>query len=64
MSVTNSPRDDWRNVASLELAPGMEVIARLDRDPVAAEQVVEVVREAISNAIRHGRATRQAGPPA
>ena len=48
----------WRNVASIELALGMEVIARLDRDPVAAEQVVEVVREAISNAIRHGRATR------
>ena len=48
----------WRNVASIQMAFDTGMVARLDHDPLAAEQVVEVVREAISNAVRHGRATR------
>jgi nitrate/nitrite-specific signal transduction histidine kinase len=46
----------WRNVAGIEMSLDSSALARLDRDAVAAEQIVEVVREAISNAVRHGRA--------
>lgn len=48
----------WRSVATIEMSLDGSIIAQLDHDAVAAEQVVEVVREAISNAVRHGRATR------
>lgn len=48
----------WRNVAIIDMARDPAALERLDRDAIAAEQVVEIVREAISNAVRHGRANR------
>ena len=48
----------WRNVARIEVRISDPARARLDRDTIAAEQVVEVAREAIANAVRHGRANR------
>ena len=48
----------WRNVATIDMAREPAALERLDGDAIAAEQVVEIVREAISNAVRHGRANR------
>lgn len=46
----------WEGLASIEVATSVEADRALADDPVAADIVMEIVTEAVSNAIRHGKA--------
>ena len=46
----------WNGVASTSLRFDAGTVAVLSTDPAACESVVEIVRECVGNAIRHGRA--------
>ena len=46
----------WNGVASTRLTFDADTVALLSTDPAACESVVEIVRECVGNAIRHGRA--------
>lgn len=48
----------WMRLATITIDLDAQARALCGSDPDAAEHVVEIVREAIANAIRHGRATR------
>lgn len=48
--------DLWADAIDLEVAIDNDAVALLDVDPTAARSVVEVIREAITNAVRHGGA--------
>lgn len=48
--------DLWADAIDLSVAVDAVASDMLDRDPVAAHSVVEVVREAVTNAVRHGGA--------
>lgn len=50
--------DVWRVVMHVELHLDPTARRWLDDDPVAADNLVEVVREALANAARHAQATR------
>lgn len=46
----------WSDAIRLGVSVSAHATAMLDRDPVAAQAVVEVTREGITNAVRHGQA--------
>lgn len=46
----------WSRLASMRIEITPDAERALDHDPLAAEHVVELVREGITNAIRHGKA--------
>lgn len=46
----------WNGVADTDLTFDADTVALLSTDPAACESVIEIVRECVGNAIRHGRA--------
>jgi signal transduction histidine kinase len=48
----------WRSNVQIALNYSVETIARLKFDAVATFAVIEIVREAISNAVKHGNSTK------
>lgn len=48
----------WQGIASVQLDLSDDACAMLTHDAAATESLVEVFRESLGNAVRHGRATR------
>ena len=48
----------WEGVLDIEVVADQQVLAQLARDPYCSAAAIEVVREAFSNAVRHGKANR------
>lgn len=44
----------WQGVCEVELNANPELLVSLQRDPYASVVAIEIIREAVSNAIRHG----------
>ena len=49
-------RSTWRGICAVAVADEDLVAAGLDADPLCAEIALEIVSEAVSNAVRHGKA--------
>jgi signal transduction histidine kinase len=47
----------WEGVCDVETIVSTDAAARLDRDPLAISTVVDILTEAVSNAVRHAQAT-------
>ena len=50
--------DMWEGMCDIEVAVAPETLTRLDHDATSAFCISEIVKEAVSNAIKHGRATK------
>ena len=48
----------WEYTCPLRISAGTDVRERLDGDPTASYAVIEILREGVSNAVRHGGATQ------
>lgn len=48
----------WSGVAEIELQSAPEVLDALNADPYCTAALIEVIREAVSNAVRHGGANK------
>lgn len=48
----------WEFTCPLDVTASAATRARLQRDPTASSAVIEILREGMSNAVRHGSATR------
>lgn len=48
----------WSGFCDIEVGMSDECCKRLDRDPACRAMVLEILTEAVSNAVRHGRASR------
>ena len=57
VDVLEQIRDVWEGAVEVELPTlNSELVAQLESNPVAAACAAEVVREAVSNAVKHGKA--------
>lgn len=48
----------WDGICEITVNTREECVARLDEDPACREMALEILTEAVSNAVRHGHATR------
>jgi hypothetical protein len=48
----------WDGICEITVSTREECVARLDEDPACREMALEILTEAVSNAVRHGHATR------
>ena len=53
----SSLRQLWRGLCEISVNDVGEAIPRIDESPSTAAAVIEIVREAVGNAVRHGSAT-------
>ena len=53
----SSLRQLWRGLCEISVNDFGEAITRIDESPSTAAAVIEIVREAVGNAVRHGSAT-------
>jgi two-component sensor histidine kinase len=53
----SSLRQLWRGLCEISVNDLGETITRIDESPSTAAAVIEIVREAVGNAVRHGSAT-------
>lgn len=48
----------WAGICEVTVTTRSECVTRLDDDPACREMALEILTEAVSNAVRHGRASR------
>lgn len=48
----------WRGILDIELSAPVNVVNVVESDPIALTSLLEVLREAFTNAVRHGSATK------
>ena len=56
MDVLSEIAETWGGICRVSIALGHDDAKRIMSDPIAVETALEIVREGISNAIRHGNA--------
>lgn len=49
--------ETWSAIAEIDFEIGQDAATAVVADPLAAETTIEIIREAVSNAIRHGQAS-------
>lgn len=48
----------WKGILEIELSAANDVVRVVESDPIALTSLLEVLREAFTNAVRHGSATK------
>lgn len=57
-SVLEQIKDLWSDAAEIAIQIDQELERQIGRQPLAAEALLEIVREFVTNAIKHGKASR------
>jgi signal transduction histidine kinase len=57
-AVLEEIAETWRGLCNIEVSFAPEVESAISQDQICVETVLEIIREACSNAIRHGSAER------